>query len=157
MAPRMRPERLQGRWRIAAHVALVATGWLGFGWLWSLVLVRPWDSADLWLLVLGTLLIVPLLTLAWVAHNVALHRRRGPRRRVPAATLHYAQDFNGRAVVADFEALQLQAQVVIEVDGARKLYHSAAGSTPVPALAPAPAAAADAAPRPVTRPEVADA
>lgn len=136
---RMRPERLQGRWRVVAHVGLVTLGWVGFVWLWSLVLVRPWDSADLRVLILGTLLIVPLLTLAWVAHNLALHRRLGPRRQVRAVAPHYVQDFNGRAVVADFDELRSAPRVVIGIDGGRKHYRSAGVWLPA---APAPAAPA---------------
>ncbi len=136
---RMRPERLHGPWRVAAHVALVALGWFGFAWLWSQVLVRPWDSADLRLLILGTLLIVPLLTLAWVGHNVALYRRLGPRRQVRAIAPHYALDFNGREVVADFEALQTAPRIVIDVDGGRKHYRSAQVSASAPAALPAAA------------------
>jgi hypothetical protein len=129
---RMRPERLHEPGRVVAHVVLVALGWFGFGWLWSLVLVRPWDSADLRVLILGTLLIVPLLTLAWVAHNVAIHRRRGPRRQVRTLAPHYLLDFNGRAVVADFEQLRSAPRIVIGIDGDRKHYRSA-GPSPVAA------------------------
>lgn len=132
---RAHPTRLRSPGRLAGHAVLVALGWLGFVWLWSLVLARPWESRDLRVLVVGTLLVAPALTVLWIAHNVGIYRRRGPRRRLAVVDAPYRRDFHGRAVVADFDALQRQPFVVVAIEGNRKCYRSPA-STPTPPAAP---------------------
>lgn len=119
-----RPARLRSPWSVVAHVLLVALGWAGFVWLWSLVLARPWESADLRGLVIGTLVVAPAITVAWIVHNLGIYRRRGPRRRVPQVTLRYERDFHDRAIDADFDALRAQPFVVVSIDGARKCYRA---------------------------------
>lgn len=122
--PPARTARLRSPARAAAHVVLVVLGWAGFVWLWSLVLARPWESADLRGLVVGTLVVAPALTVAWIVHNVGIYRRRGPRRSVPPVTMHYQRDFHDRAIDADFGALQAQPFVVVSIAGTRKCYRT---------------------------------
>jgi hypothetical protein len=106
-----------------AHLALVVVGWAGFVWLWMLVAARPWDSRGLVWLILGSLLVAPLLTGAWVLHNRSLYRRKGERRAVAAADMAYERDWHGRVVQADWAVLRDSCQVVISVEGGRKVYH----------------------------------
>ncbi len=129
MSPRerTRPAGLRSPLHAVAHLVLVVLGWAGFAWLWSLVLGRPWESADLRGLIVGTLVVAPVLTVAWIVHNVGIYRRRGPRRSVPAVTWRYERDYNGREVAADFTALRDACTVVIDVDGGRKRYRAATG------------------------------
>ncbi|MCI1193103.1 hypothetical protein MOJ79_14765 [Calidifontimicrobium sp. SYSU G02091] len=117
-----RPAGLRSPLHAVGHVVLVVLGWAGFVWLWSLVLVRPWESADLRGLIVGTLVVAPTLTVAWIVHNVGIYRRRGPRRSVPAVTWRYERDYNEREIVADFVALRDARAVVIDVDGRCKRF-----------------------------------
>ena len=126
---RTRPAGLRSPLHAVGHVVLVVLGWAGFAWLWSLVLGRPWESADLRRLIVGTLVVAPVLTVAWIVHNVGIYRRRGPRRSVPAVAWRYERDYNGREVAADFAALRDARTVVIDVDGGRKRYRDATGPT----------------------------
>lgn len=56
-------------------------GWLFF-WSWQRVTAdRPELGESRGPLMLAAVLVVPILTLSWVAHNVGIHRRKGPRRK----------------------------------------------------------------------------
>jgi hypothetical protein len=66
-------------------------------------------------------------TVSWILHNQGIHRRKGPRKKVPAATLDYRVDFNGREVVADFPALAAEQCVDIAVAGGHKRYRARDG------------------------------
>jgi len=70
----------------------------------------------------GAALVVPLLTLSWIAHNVGIHRRKGPRRAVTPANTAYSKDFAGRMIVADWEALGSCPRIAILADGEIKRY-----------------------------------
>ena len=113
--------RLQA-WRRLVHIALVALGWLLFAWSWHRVSVNGPEIAELRWLMLSAVLVVPVLTLSWVAHNVGIHRRKGPRRSVPVVEVRYEADFNGRSIEADWTALAQARRVDIVVDGSRKRF-----------------------------------
>lgn len=115
-----------GGWRRAAHGLAIVAGWVLFFWGWQRVLVGHPDFEALRVLVLGAATVVPVVTVSWILHNRGIHRRKGPRRSVPAATLQYHVDFNGREVVADFSALSAAQEIHITVEGSRKLYHAGA-------------------------------
>lgn len=108
--------------RKLAHLVGVVLGWVGFVWMWGLVAARPWDSQRLLWLIVGSLLIVPLLTVAWVLHNRSLHRRKGERQSVAAADMSYTHDWHGRSVQADWAALRRSRIVLVAVEGERKRY-----------------------------------
>lgn len=108
--------------RKLAHLLVVVLGWVGFVWMWGLVATRPWESQRLVWLILGSLLVVPLLTAAWVLHNRALHRRKGERRAVAAADTSYTHDWHGRSVHADWPALRRASVVLVDVEDGRKRY-----------------------------------
>jgi hypothetical protein len=110
-------------WRAALwHVLMLLTGWALFLLGWWRVSTRPWDSADLKLLFIGSMLVFPVMTVAWVLHNVGIHRRKGPRRAVPAVNQSYEADFLGREVQADWPVLQQAREVTILVEGDRKRF-----------------------------------
>jgi hypothetical protein len=71
---------------------------------------------------IGAVVVVPVITVSWILHNRGIHRRKGPRRSVPAATLEYRVDFHGREVLADWDALAAVQRVDIVVDGPSKRY-----------------------------------
>lgn len=108
--------------RKLAHLLVVVFGWVGFVWMWSLVAARPWESERLLWLIVGSLLVLPLLTAAWVMHNRSIHRRKGERQSVAAADMSYARDWHGRAVQADWAALRRSSIVFVEVESEHKRY-----------------------------------
>lgn len=116
------PRRRVTAWRALLHAVGIVLGWALFVWFWVLVASRPWASRDLWLLITGSLILLPLLTGVWVAHNVALFRRLGPRRSVPLVQASFERDALGRPLVADWPALRDAPEVVVEVVGSRKHY-----------------------------------
>lgn len=115
-----------------AHLLVVVIGWVGFVWLWLLVAARPWDSQGLTWLILGSLLLMPLITGAWVLHNRSLHRRKGDRQAVATADMSYAQDWHGREVQADWATLRRSRRVIIEVEGEHKRYRGGLADEPRP-------------------------
>lgn len=122
-SPGRERRRANGALRKLAHLLLVVFGWVGFVWMWTLVAARPWDSRGLVWLIVGALIVMPLLTGAWVWHNRALARRKGERRSVAAVDMSYAQDWHGRRVHADWAALRASRLVLIQVEGQDKRYH----------------------------------
>ena len=125
--------------RRLAHLLLLVLGWVGFVWMWTLVASRPWDSRSLVWLIVGSLVVMPLLTGAWVLHNRALARRKGERRSVASVDMGYEHDWHGRRVHADFTVLRASRLVLVQVEGEHKRYHGlradsarAAASTPAP-------------------------
>lgn len=120
-ARRLRREHLP--WRVALwHLLMLVTGWTLFLLGWWRVSTRPWDSEDLRLLFLGSMLVFPVMTVAWVLHNVGIHRRKGPRKAVPPVKQVYEADFLGRDVQADWPALQQAREVTILVEGDTKRF-----------------------------------
>lgn len=103
---------------------MLLLGWALFILGWWRVSTRPWDSADLQALFIGSALVFPVMTVAWVLHNVGIHRRKGPRRAVPAVNQSYEVDFLGREVQADWPALQQAREVTILVEGDRKRFRA---------------------------------
>lgn len=137
---------LPSRWHVLLHVLAVGAGWLLFGLCWWLVLQQPRDSNALRNLIIGAAIVMPTLTLAWIVHNVGIHRRKGPRRAGAVVPLVYDVDFNGRRIEADWPALQRTRSVIIERTGDVKRYHCGnvprvlpASATDVPAAAKAAA------------------
>lgn len=107
------------------HAVGILAGWLLFLWGWQRVLASHPSFAELRSLLFGAVLVVPVLTLAWIAHNRGIHRRKGPRRAVTPATLRYETDFNGRSVHADWPALAAAQVIRVAIDGPHKRYQVA--------------------------------
>lgn len=154
MAGTRSAHRLRDDLREFSRLLLVALGWVGFVWMWVLVARRPWESDRLVWLVLGSLLILPLLTFAWIRHNRSLYRRKGERRAVTRASPAYDHDWHGRVVEADWAALLRARCIDISVHGNRKLYRDTSPPRTgppedhaPPAAAPAPTLALSALPK----------
>ncbi len=120
---RARPARLAHRLQIAAHLCAVIVGWGLFAWMWWLVARQSRHADDFWWLLIAALVVVPAITLAWVAHNKGLYRRLGPRRTLREVEPDYARDFNRRQVVADWTALAPARFVRVEIVGSEKRFH----------------------------------
>lgn len=125
MNPPQRPRPAFAVLRKPIQFLVVVLGWMGFVWLWVLVAARPWESQRLLWLIVGSFIVLPLLTGAWVMHNRALFKRKGERRAVAVAEMRYTHDWHGREVQADWSRLKRSRLVHISADGARKVYRPA--------------------------------
>jgi hypothetical protein len=123
--------RLQGWRQRVLHLVALVGGWALFIWGWYDVSRQPWDSTALTWLVGASIVLLPLLTVAWILHNVGIYRRKGPRRGAHAVDDSYLHDWNGREISADLATVRSAPIVVIRIDGNRKIY-TAAGAHPVP-------------------------
>jgi hypothetical protein len=127
---RLSPTPLRSWPQRLAHLAALVIGWALFFWGWYDVLGQHWDTTALIWLIVGSLVLLPLMTIAWVLHNVGIHRRKGPRTGVRKVDETYRHDWNGREIAADFAALAHAGVVVIDVEGKRKVYR-AGGALPM--------------------------
>lgn len=137
------PPQPPGAARAGLHLLLVATGWIGFAWLWFLVAQRPWEVERLVWLVLGSFIFAPALTALWVWHNRAIYRRKGERRAVPERQNDgYRRDWTGRPVRADWAALAMSPVVTIQIDEDGCKQYLGVGSSRLVRAASEPAAPA---------------
>lgn len=105
---------LSGPRHVFLHVLGVLIGWGIFGWSWWTVLFgQPFHPAVLAKLIALTLILAPLLTFWWVHHNRDIYARKGQRRGVRSAPEIYHEDWTGRLVHAEFNALRDSPLVVI--------------------------------------------
>jgi len=95
-----------------------------FAWAWVVVAQDLPDYGVLALLIVATLVISPAITLYWVLHNLALFKLKGARTHTAQAVDAYTHDWNGRPVVADWDALRDARITVIGVVDAQKLYRN---------------------------------
>lgn len=131
---------LSGPLHVLWHVLLVLFGWALFCGFWWVTLFRqPLFPVELTLLVAGSLLLAPLVTLYWVMHNRGIHARKGPRRQARSVSESYSHDWAGRVVRAHFDALR-RCSVVIVSGSAEEKYFLNAGDAlstmPVSLVAP---------------------
>jgi hypothetical protein len=111
------------------HLLLITLGWGLFVWSWHRVTLNRPDIGELRVLMLAAVLVVPVLTVSWVAHNVGIYRRKGPRKAVPAVALNFDVDFNGRRIVADWPTLLQARRIDIVLDGERKRFVAASSAS----------------------------
>ena len=121
---RLSPTPLRGWPQRLLHLAALVVGWGLFFWGWHDVLGQHWDTTALIWLIVGSLVLLPAMTIAWVLHNVGIHRRKGPRTGLRKVDETYRHDWNGREIAADFAALAHANVVVIDVEGKRKVYRA---------------------------------
>jgi hypothetical protein len=122
---------LSGPLHAALHLVVVIAGWCLFGAFWWIVLRQPPHPLTniAWLLV-GTLVVLPGVTLYWVLHNRGIYLRKGPRRLVQAVETRYAKDWAGRPVHADFAQLKLARSITILSTADDKFFQAAQDSSP---------------------------
>lgn len=121
---RLSPTPLRSWPQRLLHLIALVVGWALFFWGWYDVLGQLWDTTALVWLIVGSLVLLPLMTVAWVLHNVGIHRRKGPRTGVRKVDETYQHDWNGREIAADFAALARASVIVIDVEGKRKVYRA---------------------------------
>lgn len=128
-AERSVAERRRRRHR--AHAVIVVGGWLVLAAFW----VRAVSIADASvvttiLTVVGAGLIGTLaVTLVWIAHNLRIHRRKGPRTTVPPVEERFTHDSVGRRLAADWEAVVASSLLRIAAGPDEKRYIAAGDAT----------------------------
>lgn len=126
------PAALGSPGRALAHFIGVASGWVLFVLGWQRVTARPWDSHELWVLIVASSLVLPTLTAIWITHNIGLHRRRSRRRRqVNVVEARYETDWTGRAIDARWSGLAQANRIRIEVEADSKRYRAVVGAVPM--------------------------
>lgn len=118
------PAPLPSAPRTLLHLLAIVAGWALFVWGWVEVASRPWQMRELWLLIIGALVVLPALTAAWILHNFALFRRKGPRRTVPVAERPYDRDWAQRPVQADWAALAGASAIAVEIEAGIKRFRA---------------------------------
>lgn len=126
---RLRATPLPGWPQRILHIVAVVAGWALFLWGWHEVLGQPWDTHALQWLIVGSLVVLPAVSAAWILHNLGIHRRKGPRTGVRKVDESYLHDWNGRSIHADFATLRNARIVVIDLHGQCKVYEATPGDT----------------------------
>lgn len=136
--------RLSGPLHVVRHVILVVAGWCTFGGFWWLVLLQePYPLSDIIWLLVGTLVVLPAITLYWVMHNRGIYARKGPRRQVQVIETAYAQDWAGRPVRAEFGSIRQARIITISSTADEKRFLAESGEpTRSPTVKPKPQLAA---------------
>lgn len=109
-------------WQKVLHSLAIVGGWALFCYWWYVVVYGTWTTDELKLLIFGSLIVAPALTLYWVLHNIALFRIKGQRRTVREVPHVYHRDWNGAAVLADWPALRRARYVTVDLVDAGKTY-----------------------------------
>ena len=121
----MRTQRpaLSGPSHVVWHIILVVAGWCTFGGFWWLVLLQQPQplSGIVWLLA-SALVLLPIITLYWVSHNQRIYARKGPRRHVQVIDTAYTEDWTGRPVRAEFDAIKEARLITILSTADEKLF-----------------------------------
>ena len=102
----------------------VAAGWALFGWSWVRVAETTPASTVLWSVAAVAVIAVGVMaiTTAWIAHNIRIYRRKGPRRAVPPVEREFRRDFLGRELAGDWPALYDAALIAVVVVENRKSF-----------------------------------
>lgn len=121
----MRRQPLPKAWQKPLHLGLNLFGWLLFMWFWWHVLTtQEVNPRTVSLLIMGSLLVLPFVTLAWVIHNRGIYLRKGPRTTVRQVEEQYDADWEGRVVHADWDALRQARSITISIDDKSKHFTS---------------------------------
>lgn len=109
--------RLAPGLRSAAQSAVVALGWALFigGWIKVGRGVTGGTVVDTLLLVVGTTIISLTVTILWIAHNLSIFRRKGPRVDARDIDFEFDKDFCGRDLDADWDAVGRSSKILVAV------------------------------------------
>jgi hypothetical protein len=106
------------------RILLAIAGWLIFavGW-WRVIAEDGWPfSAETIAILVAVAVAIFLATAAWVWHNRAIYRRKGPRSAVRPVRRCYTHDRLGRPLDLDADRLASARVIVVSVteDGTKK-------------------------------------
>jgi len=120
------PPRVAGPARRVLHTLLSTVGWILFAYWWWIVFQRVSRQEMLFtaLFVALSLVVIVLVTFAWVWHNVGIFRRRGPRRTAVAVKAEFKTDGVGRPVSFPSGGIDRHSApiVFVRVEGNHKRY-----------------------------------
>lgn len=103
--------------RLLVHFLILVTGWLlFFGAWWRVLATQRLSYPTLGWLVLGSLIVIPLITLMWLRHNIEIHERKGPRLQVRTSDERYEHDWQGLQISADWVALRAAHSIEIKIE-----------------------------------------
>lgn len=116
--------------RHAAHVLVAILAWIAFIVLWVLLYTQDKLTSQAIGLSVGTVAAitaaVSIVTLAWVAHNVRIHRRKGPRKGRAVIAPRLDVDRLDRPVRWDFpgghDGARKSSLVTVDLDGEVKRF-----------------------------------
>ena len=132
----MQRRPLKGWLKKLAHGLALIAGWLlFFGFWWHVLTTQSISHREIVLLIAGSLILFPLLTLYWVLHNRAIYKAKGPRRQVRVVAEHYPCDWEGRNMLGEWSVLKSARSIVVMVDSENKVYQG------TPSLASGPRSA----------------
>lgn len=105
------------------HVLLLVVGWWVFfaAW-WRVLTTQQMHFPILGWLIVGSLLLIPLLTLLWQRHNLHLYKRKGPRLNLRRVEERYEHDWRGLQVSANWSRLRAAQTIDIELEPKHKQY-----------------------------------
>lgn len=118
------------------HTAVAILSWVLFGLLWLLLYEQGKLTPEALRAGAGTVAVIAVtvaaVTLAWVRHNLGIHRRKGARKGRPSLHPRIDADRLDRRVRWEFPRGYADARkaghVVIDGDGETKRYRSGAGA-----------------------------
>src|SRR5215469_8015193 len=103
--------------------ALIALLWLGFVASWVRVAQHTTfhELLDSLRLLLLMTLAYALVLIAWVLHNLSIHRRKGPRTKVREAKILPAHDYLGVPVEVSVDRLS-ESEIIVDLVEGKKYY-----------------------------------
>jgi hypothetical protein len=109
--------RLAPGLRSAAQSALVALGWALFIASWIKVGrgVTGDTVVSTLLLVVGVTVLSLSVTILWIAHNLSIFRRKGPRTNARDIDFEFDKDFLGRDLDADWDVVGRSSKILVGV------------------------------------------
>lgn len=119
----MQRRPLKGWLRKLVHGLALIAGWLlFFGFWWHVLTTQSFSRQEITLLIVGSLIVLPAVTLYWVLHNRAIYKSKGPRRQVRVVEESYPHDWEGRQTVADWAVLKDARSILVRVESEQKVY-----------------------------------
>jgi hypothetical protein len=120
-----------GRARTPLQPVLLTAAWLLFAWSWWKVLgeTSPESMRASAILIVVAFVSVVSVTWWWIAHNLRIYRKKGPRKSVPSVPRDFSKDFLGRVLPDDLGLLERAPLLVIVSRGERKRFLIGDGGT----------------------------
>ena len=116
------------------QILLAVFGWLAFVWLWCNALIAgPSSSQRMGLTIVMIIDAVTIvMTMLWIRWNVALTRRKGPRR--SSRAVEYAYDRDSSGVPVRHEISSSDRFIVLEAHGEGSAHSKVARPAVVPCM-----------------------
>lgn len=107
------------------HALVSILAWILFVYWWKQVTpqISPKDAVVSALTILLTAIVISVLTLLWVRHNIAIFRRKGPRKALPSVSEERDADHLGRTIShPGYGCLKTSRVVVVSNEENRKCF-----------------------------------